>query len=203
MRGHRWFAALYDIFEKLSAKQLAPVRRNVAGGATGRVLEIGCGTGANLRFYDWTKIESLDAADPDPFMLGRARRKAAALPKGARLTFHSATAEALPFPRQTFDTVVATLVLCTVESPALALAEIERVLRPGGSLRMLEHVRGHGLTARVQDFLQPVYGRLAAGCHWNRATEDFTQAAGFRLEVDQRLSFGPGFPAFAGVAHRA
>ncbi len=165
------------------------------------MLEIGCGTGANLDYYDWTKVESLDLTEPDPHMARRARTKALAAPAGV-VSVHEAPAEALPFGAETFDTVVCTLVLCTVGEPAQALSEVRRVLKPQGTLRLVEHVRAAGRWARLQDFVQPVYGWLAAGCVLGRNTELTLAAAGFRLEVDQRLSFGPPMPGFSGVAHK-
>ena len=85
MKGHRWFAATYDLLMRPGDSVLAPVRQFVAGGASGLVLEVGCGTGANLPYYDWERIESLDATEPDPFMLQRARRRASKLPPSSRL----------------------------------------------------------------------------------------------------------------------
>ena len=81
---HRWFAAIYDRMSKMSEKQVAPVRAEIAGGAHGRVLEVGCGTGANLEHYDWQKIESLHATEPDPYMLKQVQPKLAALPAEVR-----------------------------------------------------------------------------------------------------------------------
>ncbi len=199
-KGHRWFAATYDLLMRPQEGVMAPLRRFVAGQATGRVLEIGCGTGLNLLYYDWSKLQSLDAAEPDPFMLERAKRRAAALPE-ASLTFHEAPGEALPFPDATFDTVVASLVLCTVDDPQRTLREVRRVLKPTGVLRLVEHVRGDGWLGRLQDAVQPVYGWFAAGCHANRRTEDAVRAAGFRLEVLAHFKLGPPAPAFYGLAY--
>jgi len=198
VKGHRIFAVFYDLCSRLSRKQLAPMRKFAAGGATGRVLEIGCGTGGNFEYYDWAKVESLDATEPDPFMLRRARNKTGTAPEG-KITLHEAPAEALPFPDASFDTVVSTLVLCTVEDPEKAAAEIRRVLRPGGSLRLVEHVRAQGGWARFQDFVQPVYGWLAAGCVMGRNTELTLTAAGFRLEVEDRPRFAPPLPGLVAV----
>ncbi len=151
-KGHRWFAAIYDLTAKGDEKKLRPLRELAAGGATGRVIEVGCGTGLNLGYYDWQAVEALDATEPDPFMLRRAEAKAATLADAvrARLRFHPAPAEALPFPDASFDSAVATLVLCSVRDPALALAELRRVLRPGGRLRLVEHARAPGFAGRVQ-----------------------------------------------------
>ncbi len=204
-KGHRWFAAIYDLTAKADEKKLRPLRELAAGGELGRVIEVGCGTGLNLGYYDWQAVEALDATEPDPFMLRRAEAKAATLADAvrARLRFHPAPAEALPFPDASFDSAVATLVLCSVRDPALALAELRRVLRPGGRLRLVEHVRAPGFAGRVQRAVQPAYGWLAAGCQLGRDTEASVRAAGFDLEVSERTSLGPLWPAFAGVATKA
>jgi len=200
---HRWYAAIYDpLISKSGEKKLAPIRRFVAGGASGRVLELGCGTGANLAFYDWQKVEALVATDPDPFMLQRAEAKVAALDPAvrAKVTLREVPAESLPFEDASFDCIVATLVFCTVADLDRSLAEAYRVLEPGGSLRLAEHVASAGFEARVQRLVQPIYGWIAADCHLNRHTEDAVRAAGFDLEVKDRTSLGPLYPSFVGVA---
>jgi len=203
VKGHRWFAATYDLLMRPGDSVLAPVRQFVAGGASGLVLEVGCGTGANLPYYDWERVESLDATEPDPFMLQRARRRASKLPPSARVTFHEAPAEALPFPDAIFDTVVVSLVLCTVDDVEKSLAEVKRVLKGDGVLRLVEHVRGEGLMGRFQDAIQPAWGWCAAGCHPNRRTAEAVRAAGFRLDVERRFSLTLGAPAFVGLARLA
>jgi SAM-dependent methyltransferase len=200
---HRWYAAIYDpLISKSGEKKLAPIRRFVAGGASGRVLELGCGTGANLAFYDWPKIEALVATEPDPFMLQRAEAKLAALDPAvsAKVTLREVPAEALPFEEASFDCIVATLVFCTVADPARSLAEAYRVLKPGGTMRLAEHVASSGFEARVQRLVQPVYGWVAAGCQLDRHTEDAVRAAGFELVVEDRSSLGPLIPTFVGAA---
>ena len=201
--GHRWHAALYDLVLEPSARhRTQPQRRFVAGEARGRVLEIGAGTGSNLTFYDWDRIESLDLTDPDPYMLDRIRPKLARLPLDVqtRVRCRLAPAEALPFPDHSFDTVVATLVFCSVGDPQAALGEVHRILDRGGQLRLLEHVKADGLSARVQEFVQPVYGWLAAGCRLTRRTEEALRAAGFDVQVQERLKLAPLLPAFLAVA---
>jgi ubiquinone/menaquinone biosynthesis C-methylase UbiE len=201
---HRWFAAVYDRMSKMSEKQIGPVRAQVAGGAHGRVLEVGCGTGANLEHYDWQKVESLQATEPDPYMLKRVQPKLAALSAEARtkVTLTEAPAEALPFEDASFDTVVSTLVLCTVSDPGRALNEMHRVLHPTGELRLFEHVRGSGFRRNVQSVIQPVYGWTSGGCQLSRETEDSVRAAGFDLTVSDRTSLGPLWPAFVGIAKK-
>ena len=109
-------------------------------------------------------------------------------------------AEVLPFADATFDFVISTLVLCTVRDVPQALAEARRVLRPGGELRFMEHVRAEGLLGRVQDAVQPVWGWCAAGCHANRRTEAALRDAGFLLAGIERLKLEPWLPAIAGTA---
>jgi SAM-dependent methyltransferase len=201
---HPIYAAGYDIAARLTEPRLAPLRDLVAGEATGRVLEIGAGTGANFEHYAWARVEAVDATEPDPYMLKRAIARSKRLPLLARekLTLNDAPAEALPYPDAGFDTVVATLVLCTVADLDAAIAEVRRVLKPGGSLRLLEHVAGHGFEAKAQRFVQPVYGWLAAGCHLTRDSEDALGRGGFEVEVLRRERFGPLAPALVGVAHK-
>ncbi|HXG41141.1 MAG TPA: class I SAM-dependent methyltransferase [Dehalococcoidia bacterium] len=188
-RGHKWFAAVYDrLCARAEATFLRPVRADVAGGARGLVLELGCGTGANFPYYrDDARVV---ATEPDPYMLARAARRARAL--GRPIAIVQAVAEALPFPDATFDTVVATLVLCSVDDPLRALAEARRVLRPGGELRFYEHVRyPAGPLALLQDAVTPIWRWFGAGCHPNRDTPRLFREAG--LEV-VRLDWSEPLP---------
>jgi len=196
-RGHRWFAATYDLVTRWGeARVLSRYRPVVAGQAVGRVLEIGAGTGANFPYYG--RVDQLVAVEPDPYMLRRARRRAERL--GLAVDLRQAAAEALPFADASFDTVVATLVFCTVGDPARALAEVRRVLKPGGTFRFIEHVRADApALAWLQDRLTPVWQRLGAGCHPNRQTLEAIEGAGFEIVELQRQPFGPT-PLIVGVA---
>ncbi|MBI4287633.1 MAG: class I SAM-dependent methyltransferase [Chloroflexi bacterium] len=183
-KGHRWFAASYDFLTR-SAEQrvLHRLRKRVVGAASGRILELGVGTGANLSYYK--SVEHLVATDPDPFMLARARKRAEAL--NVKVEFHQAPAEAIPFADASFDTVVSTLVLCTVDDQSTSLAEAKRVLKPGGAFRFIEHVRAEGFLGKVQDFLTPAWRWFGAGCHPNRQTTAAFKAAGFEIvELERR-----------------
>jgi ubiquinone/menaquinone biosynthesis C-methylase UbiE len=177
-------------------------REALIGRATGNVLEIGGGTGANLPFYD-EGIAELVITEPEEPMARRLERKLGRSSLQARVV--RAPAEELPFDDATFDFVVSTLVLCTVDDPARALAEIHRVLKPGGQLVFLEHVRSEdpGL-ARWQDRLEAIQVRVGHGCHPNRSTLENIERASFtvaELEHD-RLAKAPPIvrPLIAGVA---
>jgi len=166
----RGFSALYDrLFKATEEAGLRQMRRELVAEARGRVLEIGAGTGANVELYPET-VEELVLAEPDPHMTRRLREKLAEAGNAAAEVVE-APAEQLPFEDSSFDTAVVTLVLCTVPGPEAALAEIARVLKPGGRLLFIEHVRSQepGL-ARWQDRLERPWHFLGDGCHCNRDT---------------------------------
>ncbi len=182
--GHRLFAALYDrVIEPAERRWMEQRRAALLSGARGEVLEIGGGTGANLPHY--RGVGRVTVSEPDPFMREKLRPKLENA--GVPVEVSDAGAEALPFPDDAFDTVVSTLVLCTVPDQRAALREIRRVLRPGGRLLFIEHVRGEGRAARWQDRIEPLWRRLFAGCHPNRDTVDAIEAAGFRVEPLERF----------------
>jgi len=177
---------IYDPFmAPLERLGLARWRGRVAGPAGGRVLEIGAGTGLNLPYY--RHAAEVTATDPDAAMLGQAWKRAAKA--RAPVTFVVADAQCLPFADGSFDTAVVALTFCTIPDPAAAFAEVRRVLRPGGVVRMLEHVRApQPWAARLQDAATPAWSRLAGGCRPNRPTLETALAAGFEpLEVRHRL----------------
>lgn len=161
---------------------LGRLRDALSRDLTGEVLEVGVGTGRQLLHHP--PGARVTAVDPDAAAIRRAARRA----PGVRLLV--ARAEALPFPDDAFDAVVFALVLCTVDDPPRALREARRVLRPGGRLRVLEHVRSpHPAIARAQAFANPVWGRLAGGCRLDRATRDSVIEAGFSV-VTERSHLG-------------
>jgi ubiquinone/menaquinone biosynthesis C-methylase UbiE len=175
----RCFAVLYDPFlwlgEQLGMKRH---RRAVLGEARGRVLEIGAGTGLNVPHYP-AAVTDLVLAEPDPSMHRRLLRRA-----DGRATVVAAAAERLPVDDASVDTVVSTLVLCTVDDPAAALREIRRILRPDGQLLLIEHVRSHSrLLALAQRLLRAPWLGFARGCRCDRATPELLHAAGFRAEL--------------------
>jgi ubiquinone/menaquinone biosynthesis C-methylase UbiE len=166
------------------------LRRKLLAPAAGGVLEIGAGTGFNLPHYP-DAVSELVLTDQLDGMLARARKRADA--SGRSVTVARAAVERLPYPDASFDTVVASFVLCSVENQAAALTEIERVLRPGGRYLFLEHVRAAepGL-ARTQDRIEPLWKVVSFGCHPNRETLARIEAA---FEVDEverdSMPFGP------------
>lgn len=165
-------------------------RQRLVPRAGGTVLEIGFGSGINLAFYG-QEVRRLYAIDPSPelWKLARARAEAARV----RPEFVLASAEAIPLRDAAIDDVVMTWSLCSIPDPQRALAEISRVLKPGGRLLFVEH--GRSPDARVrrwQDRLTPLWKRLAGGCHLNRPIEDLVTGARFRLrEIDRGYSEGP------------
>jgi ubiquinone/menaquinone biosynthesis C-methylase UbiE len=201
MRQHRLHAACYDLITASFERQiLAPRRTSLLADLTGHVLDVGAGTGANLRYL--RAAATVVAVEPDAAMRRRlARRAADAL---VPIDVSDAAAESLPFPSDHFDAVLFTLVLCTVANPERALVEARRVLKPGGTLVVLEHVRGPGRLADRQDRITPVWRRLTAGCHPNRDTGTAVQQAGFRwtsIETFQPIpAWIPTSPMLQGIA---
>ena len=194
--GHPIFAALYDQKSASAERRwMGERRRRLLAGARGAVLEIGGGTGANLAHY--RNVDRVTIAEPDRFMRNRIGPKL----EEARVPVQvsAAGAEALPYPDGSFDTVVSTLVLCTVPDQEAALDEVRRVLRPGGRLLFIEHVRAAGSAARWQDRLEPLWKRLLGGCHPNRDTVAAIEEAGFEIETFE--SFYPPDPLSALMPH--
>ncbi len=178
----RMFSAFYDrAFAATEEAGLREMRGQLLKQARGRVLELGAGTGLNLELYPREGLDSLTLTEPDPHMFKQLRRRAEKDCPGADLL--EAGAEALPFDDSSFDTVVVTLVLCTVPNQPAALREISRVLKPGGQLLFLEHVRATNdpSLAKWQDRLEAPWRFLGDGCHCNRDTVAGIRAAGFEL----------------------
>jgi len=186
----RMFSAFYDrAFEASEEAGLREMRAELLRQARGRrVLELGSGTGLNLELYPREGLDSLTLTEPDPHMLKQLRQRAEKDCPGADLV--EAGAEDLPFADDSFDTVVVTLVLCTVPSQPAALKEIARVLAPGGQLLFLEHVRANDPSlAKWQDRLEKPWRFLGDGCHCNRDTVSAISAAGFELGNVERTEF--------------
>lgn len=189
----RLMAMIYDPFTRGSEEAcLRDWRRELLADARGRVLEIGAGTGANLPFYG-EDVERLVLTEPDPHMRAKLEDKA---PARLGLETTGAAAERLPFEDGSFDAVVSTLVLCSVRSLEGSLAELSRVLAPGGSLIFLEHVAAEDRPRRLrwQRRLEPVWKRFTGNCHLTRRTEAAIVEAGFELEEVRRESIRKAMP---------
>ena len=176
----RIFAVVYDTAFILAERRgFRDVRKDLVGQSKGRVVELGAGTGLNLEHYS-EDVSELLLTEPDPHMAAKLRKRAGSLAFDARVV--EAPAEELPFEDASVDTVVSTLVLCTVQNPQKALAEVARVLRPGGSLLFAEHVRSASPRgAWWQDRLRRTWSWYACGCQCNRDTISTLQAASFHV----------------------
>ncbi|HEX6228363.1 MAG TPA: class I SAM-dependent methyltransferase [Solirubrobacterales bacterium] len=177
----RLFAALYDRGLKSTEEAgLREMRREVLAEASGRTIDLGAGTGANIGLFP-DAVTEVVFAEPSPHMATKLRRKLPESDPSAELI--EAPAEQLPFEDSSFDTAVFTLVLCTVPDPAAALAEAARVLRPGGKLLFVEHVRSDDpKVARWQDRLERPWRFFADGCHCNRDTVAQIEASPLELK---------------------
>ncbi|MEB3323438.1 MAG: class I SAM-dependent methyltransferase [Synechococcaceae cyanobacterium] len=191
--GRRLFAALYDrLLSGAERRGLAELRRAHLAAAAGRTLEVGAGTGLNLPHWP-DSVEELVLAEPDEAMARRLEARLAVARRPERVL--RLAAEDLPFADASFDTVAATLVLCTVREPRRALTELRRILRPKGRLLFLEHVRAdEGSLARWQDRLNPVQRLLGGGCECNRPTAEWIAEAGFRIESLVRFELPTAYP---------
>jgi ubiquinone/menaquinone biosynthesis C-methylase UbiE len=201
---HPVFARVYARVGHLMDAEIGDHRRRLLAGLHGRVLEVGAGNGLNFPHYPATITEVL-AVEPEPYLRRLAMAAASQAPAPIRVA--DGTAEALPADDATFDGVVASLVLCIVTDPDQALAEVRRVLRPGGTLRFYEHVRATDpRLARWQDQLERPWGWLVGGCHPNRDTVAAITATSLQLVALDRFDLA-AMPALArphvlGVAER-
>jgi ubiquinone/menaquinone biosynthesis C-methylase UbiE len=189
-KGHRWFTACWSKQTGLESGRIKELRHEIAGGATGRVLEIGCGTGANFEHY--TSDVFVIATEPDPFMLAYAKTNA---PGVGNVTLCRARAERLPFGDGVFDTVVSTSNFCTIGEPVAALKQILRVLRVDGQYRFMDHVRyKSAFGAFWQDALAPVWGSCGGGCQPNRDVARMIGEAGLEISNMEELHVVPPLP---------
>jgi ubiquinone/menaquinone biosynthesis C-methylase UbiE len=191
-----WFmSVIYDRFMKASEEAcLAEWRGELFEGLSGDVLEIGAGTGASLRHYP-AAVTRLVATEPDRYMIPKLRERARRDRPG-RVEIVEAAATALPFADGSFDAVVSSLVLCSVDDLDRALAEVRRVLRPGGALAYMEHVAADERPARLawQHRVEPFWKLVAGNCHLTRRTADAIRAAGFAIEREERDSMRKANP---------
>ena len=184
----RGFAALYDrVLKATEEAGLRDRRRELLAQARGATLELGAGTGLNFDLYP-AEVTELVLTEPSPHMARQLRARVSGASSGRPVEVLEAPAEHLPLPDDRFDTVVGTLVLCTVDDPSRTLDEVARVLKPGGRMLFLEHVRASDPDlARWQDRLHGPWRFFGAGCHCNRDTPSTLQAS--RLSVE-RLEHG-------------
>jgi ubiquinone/menaquinone biosynthesis C-methylase UbiE len=182
----RIFALVYNPFLWLGeVAGMRSRRRALLGNARGRVVEIGAGTGLNVALYP-DEIAELALTEPDASMRKKLTRSLQRNGRAARIV--DASAERLPFADASVDTVVSTLVLCTVPDPERTLGEIARVLRPGGQLLFLEHVRANSrFLAACQDYLFRPWRSFAGGCYCNRPTAELMRASGFLVAADDSV----------------
>lgn len=184
------FAKLYDtLMSPLEKKEVfSSMRKQLINKATGVVLEIGAGTGINFNLYPRT-VKKLLATDPNPEMIKRAVNKLDNTPISIELQL--ANAESLPFPDSYFDTVVGTLVFCSIPQPQKALIEAARVLKSGGTLLLFEHVKmPNPILSKAQVLLTPLWKHLCDGCHLDRETVKLIEESPFHIEEQHSVYKG-------------
>jgi ubiquinone/menaquinone biosynthesis C-methylase UbiE len=188
MTDSRFFANFWSFSTRHESAYIRDARREVAGAARGRVLEIGCGVGTNFEHYGDGATEIV-ATEPSPYMLPNAREAASAAARAIQVV--PTRAEALPFMDGSFDAVVSTANMCSIDDPRSALGEIRRVLKPGGEYRFFDHVAyDHAFGRFWQNLVVPVWTRFGGGCHPNRDIAGMVREAGFadvRIEFEKRL----------------
>jgi len=204
---HPIFARMYRrIAAEAEGKGASEHRDELLAGVAGRVIEVGAGTGLNFAHYP-TEVSEVVAVEPEPYL--RAAAEAAAAAAATPVTMVDGTADDLTAAAGEFDAGVVSLVLCSVPNQASALAELFRVIRPGGELRFYEHVRSPkpGF-ARVQRTLDLVWPWFGGGCHTSRETEHAVAEAGFIIDRVRHFTFRPALcaapvsPPIIGVARR-
>ncbi len=202
------FARIYTRMMAVEDPVQVEHRREALAGLSGHVFELGAGTGSNFSNYPST-VEKLTAAEPEPYLRERALAAAAEAPVEVEVI--DALADALPFEDATFDAAIACLVLCTVPDQARALAELRRVVRPGGELRFYEHVHANSQPLKaVLEFgdRSRLWPLVSGGCHGTRDTLTAIERAGFEVEHSRRFAYSPSkvmpkVPHILGAARRA
>lgn len=182
------FARVYERLSRVMEERGgAEHREHLLAGLSGRVIEVGAGNGLNFSHYP-AAVTEVVAIEPEPRLRASAQRAVRSAPVPVEVV--EGIAEELPADDASFDAAVVSLVLCSVGDPAAALAEVRRVLRPGGELRFYEHVRSrHRRLGRVQDAVDRVWPHLAGGCHTGRDTVAAIGSAGFAVERVERFRF--------------
>ena len=192
---HPFFARLYAWVSPIAERSgTAEHRERLLAGLSGRVIEIGCGNGLNFAHYP-PSVTEIVALEPEPFL----RKEAEVAARASAIPIHviAGHAESLPEPDSTFDAAVISLVLCSVSDPSIALAEIHRVLRPGGELRFYEHVAAADSDPlqRYQRLASPLWQLVGGGCHPDRDSARLIESARFTISEIDHFDFQPG-PAF-------
>lgn len=196
MADHTLFAATYDRFlAKTEERGLFDRRRRLLAGARGRVLEIGAGTGLNLAHYPTSGMSSLVILEPDGAMRRRLMPRLATA--GVSFELEPSGIDDAPFEDGSFDTIVSTLVLCSVPDLDSAARHIRRWLAPDGQLLFLEHVHALGWRGRVQQVATPLWSLLAGGCHLDRDTLAALRRAGLFVTDCERFALPAGGPLLA------
>lgn len=169
-----------------SQGQIMKARSKIVPAACGDVLELGCGGGINMAFYDWPRVKCFTGLDPSPALLSLSEEAVGRVnlaEKGIDARIILGHGEAMPFGDAQFDTVVTTFTLCSVDDPAAVLAEIRRILRPGGTALFLEHGAAPDAgPARWQRRIEPIWSRIAGNCHLSRPISSAYQTAGFAVD---------------------
>ncbi|WP_166241542.1 class I SAM-dependent methyltransferase [Paenibacillus turpanensis] len=179
----RWYDRFMGPLERGSFQH---IRQRLLQAAKGKVLEVGSGTGVNFEWYSRVTVEEVTAIEPVDAMREQSLQRAAKAPVTIHL--YNAGAEYLPFPDESFDTVVATLVMCTIPDPVQAMQEMYRVCKPGGRFLMFEHVQHeHRWLRFLQDALTPMWKRWCDGCHLNRDSIGLLGKGGFTIVREERL----------------
>jgi ubiquinone/menaquinone biosynthesis C-methylase UbiE len=201
---HPIFARVFHRIGPMMEKEVARHRDELLAGVSGRVVEVGAGNGVNFAHYP-ASVAEVVALEPESYLREKAEQAARMAP--IPVSVRDAAADPLPLEQESFDAAVASLVLCTVPDPARALSELRRVIRAGGELRFLEHVRAERpRKARLQERLDQsrIWPRMAGGCHCARDTVGMIEAAGFRIEQVRSLDIGPSWmhtnPHVLGIA---
>jgi ubiquinone/menaquinone biosynthesis C-methylase UbiE len=165
--------------------QIMKARSRIVPQAEGDVLELGCGGGINMEFYDPSRVKSLAGIDPSPGLLERTHAAAAA--RGMAADIRAGIGEAMPFEDARFDTVLVTFTLCSVQDQAQVLREIRRVLRPGGKALFLEHGRAPDASVQKwQNRIEPIWKRIGGGCHLTRPITGAYEAGGFKIAAGEK-----------------
>jgi ubiquinone/menaquinone biosynthesis C-methylase UbiE len=201
---HPRFARLYERISAESERRgTAEHRDRALAGLAGRVIEVGAGNGMNFSHYPATVTEVV-AVEPENKLRSLAERAAATPPVPVKVV--AGHGDALVFDEASFDAAVVSLVLCSVPEPGHFLAEVRRMLKPGGELRFFEHVRSASpLRGVFQDAITPVWSAIGGGCHLNRDSRAAIEAAGFEIDELDRFGYAPlkFVPAHAHILGRA